>query len=157
VISGEDWENMFQGQVLVRVGAFYRIAFPRDYRELLGNKIIVTYGFENSLIATSESQWEKIFTKEFDNKSVLSTDVRDLRRVFLGGITTVEFDQQGRFVIPEYLREYAKIQIQTDAVFVWQKDYVEIWDKLIWEDRQKEVLKNISLIAEKLSREEIND
>ena len=148
---------MFQGQYAVKVGSFFRLAFPGPYRERLGKSIIITYGFENSLMATSETFWEELFKKELAEKSVLSAKVRDIRRVFLGGITAVEFDAQGRFVIPEYLREYSKIMTQKDAIFVWQNDYVEIWDKKTWDERQIEVLKNISVIAEKLSGIEDRD
>ena len=148
---------MFQGQVNAKVGAFYRVAFPRDFRELLGNKIILTYGFDNSLLVTSEDKWEGIFKKDLEDKSFLSGNVRDIRRVFLGGVSSLEFDTQGRFIIPEYLRDYAKIKIQEEVVFIWQKKYVEIWDKHSWITRQKEVLGNISVIAEKLSGEGVDD
>lgn len=148
---------MFQGQVIAKVGAFYRVAFPRNFRDLLGNKIILTYGFENSLLATSEEKWGETFAKDLDNKSVLSSDVRDIRRVFLGGISSVEFDTQGRFIIPDYLRDYAKIKVQEEVIFVWLGKYVEIWDKYSWITRQKKILGNISVIAEKLSREEADE
>jgi MraZ protein len=148
---------MFQGQYSVKVGSFYRLAFPSPYRERLGGRFIITYGFDNSLIATSEQYWDELFKKEIEGKSFLSPQVRDMRRFFLGGISTIEFDSQGRFIIPEYLREYAQVQMQEEVIYVWQKEYIEIWNKKNWVDRQREVLKNITAIAEKLSGNEFGN
>ncbi len=148
---------MFQGQVAANVGAFFRIAFPKDYREKLGERIILTYGFENSLIATNEQRWEELFNLELKDKSFFSEKVREIKRVFLGGITSIEFDQQGRFIVPEYLRNYAKITVKSEAVFVWQKDYIEIWDKVTWTERQSVALKNLTLIGENLSRRGVDE
>ena len=142
---------MFQGQYTVNVGAYYRLAFPSPYRDRFGEKIIITYGFENSLIVTSESKWEELFKKELAEKSVLSAQVRDIRRIFLGGIAYIDFDTQGRFIIPEYLREHANINIKSEATFVWQSNYIEVWDTKSWRQKQQESLKNMSTIAEQLS------
>jgi MraZ protein len=141
-----------QGQYTVRIGAYYRVAFPSAYREKLGERIILTYGFDKSLIAASEESWKKIFAKEIEGKSFLSTKARDLRRFFLGGIASVIFDKQGRFVIPEYLRSYAQIESSKEITFVWQQEYVEVWSTSYWKEREQEVLKNIVTIAEELSK-----
>ena len=148
---------MFQGQVMARVGDFYRVAFPKIYREKFNDKIIITYGFENSLIAASESKWDELFKKEFDNKSILSENVRDLRRIFLGGITFLEFDNQGRFIVPEYLREYARIRVKSELVFVYQGGFIEVWDKKLWEDKLDTVLENLTKISEKLLGEKSDE
>lgn len=145
---------MFSGQYSVRVGDFFRVAFPGPYKEKLGEKLIITFGFENSLIITSDQKWETLYSKEIEGKSFLLPEVRDIRRFFLGGITTLEFDKQARFIIPEYLREYANIKVKENVIFVWQEEYVEVWDKEKWNERQENILKNISTIAEKLSKNE---
>jgi MraZ protein len=75
-----------------------------------------------------------------------------LRRFFLGGIASVIFDKQGRFVIPEYLRSYAQIESSKEITFVWQQEYVEVWSTSYWKEREQEVLKNIVTIAEELSK-----
>lgn len=138
---------MFQAQQTVKIGKKFRTAFPSEFRERLGEKVIVTYWFEHSLFATSEKRWEDVLKKELENKSFLSSKVRDLRRFLLGGVSSVEFDPQGRFVIPEYLRKHAQIQVDEEATFVWQEEYVEIWNKKRWEAREVEAIKNISAIA----------
>ncbi len=143
---------MFQGQYRVKVGDFFRVAFPSSYREKLGEKIIITYGFEQSLIVTSESQWDALYAKEIEGKSFLFPNVRNIRRFFLGGIASIEFDKQGRFIVPEYLRLYGQVRIREEVTFVWQKEYVELWNATLWEVKEKELLKNIGVIAEKLTK-----
>lgn len=148
---------MFQGQVLARVGDFYRIAFPKIYREKFNEQIIITYGFESSLVATSVDKWEELFESEFNTKSFLSENVRDLKRIFLGGISYLDFDTQGRFIVPEYLRQYAGIKVKAEVIFVWQRNYIEIWDRLIWQERVNSTLKNLTKISEKLSGESVDE
>ena len=141
------------GQITVKVGKKFRVAFPSEYRARLGKKMMLSFGFEKSLIATSEENWQQLFEKEVRAKSFLQEAIRDIRRFFFGGVTDIEFDDQGRFVIPEYLRSYASILEDTEIVFVWQQEYVEVWNKKAWDDRQKDILKNISAIAQHISEE----
>lgn len=142
-----------QGQYTVKVGKKFRVAFPAEYREKYGKQMMVSFGFEKSLIATSQANWQGLFEKEVHGKSFLQEAVRDLRRFFFGGVTDIEFDDQGRFVIPEYLRTYAGIVEDLEVVFVWQQEYVEIWSKHAWDARQKDVLRNIGAIAQAIGEE----
>lgn len=147
-------QTRFQAQQTVRIGKKFRIAFPSMFRERLGEKVIVTYWFEQSLFATSEKKWGAVLKKELEDKSFLSSKVRDLRRFLLGGVSNVAFDPQGRFVIPEYLRKHAQLQVDEEATFIWQEEYVEIWNKKRWEAREAEVIKNISAIANEFGQVE---
>jgi MraZ protein len=70
----------------------------------------------------------------------------------LGNATYIELDSKGRFVIPEYLREFASID--KEIVFAGIQRFVEIWDKKQWEEHQKGLAKNIESIADKLSEPE---
>lgn len=145
-----------QGQYTARVGKKFRIAFPSAYRQHLGEKVIITFGFEGSLIATSEKNWQEIVQKELNTKSFLQSKARDLRRFFLGGVSNIEFDAQGRFVLAEYLRNYSKIAEDKDAVFVGQDEYIEIWEAETWNKKQQEILGNIGSIADSLEEKKQN-
>ena len=72
-----------------------------------------------------------------------------MQRFLLGNANYVELDSKGRFVLPEYLREFANIQ--TEIVFAGIQRFVEIWDKKQWEEHQQELAKNIESIAEMLT------
>src|SRR5207247_3663061 len=113
-----------------------------------GDKLISNNGFKNCLIIVSEENWKTLLEgtegRPFTNKST-----RELQRFLLGNATDVELDSKGRFVIPEYLRDFASIN--KEIVFAGIQRFVEIWDKKHWEEHQKELTKDIGSIAEKLS------
>lgn len=147
--SGEKWWNdrMLIGQYAVNVGEKNRIAFPKKFREVLGNKLIITYGFESSLIVVSEVNWKSLLQGSEKKPFLLST-ARDTQRFLLGGASLVDLDAQGRFVLPDYLKEFS--DIREEVVFMGLNSYVEMWDKKRWIEYQKNMQKNISETADKL-------
>ena len=52
-------------------------------------------------------------------------------RFFLSGATECEIDKQGRFLLPNNLREYANLE--KEAVIIGVGTRLEIWNKSIWE------------------------
>ena len=141
---------MLIGQYESKIGVKHQAGLPKKFRDILGEKLIVTKGFENCLIIVSEENWKTLLEgtegKPFTNKSI-----RELQRFLLGNATYVQLDQKGRFVVPEYLRRFARIE--TDVIFVGVQRFVELWDKKNWEKHQEELSKNIESIAERLSEE----
>ncbi|RJQ26255.1 division/cell wall cluster transcriptional repressor MraZ [Candidatus Parcubacteria bacterium] len=148
--SGDSWKkvvNMLIGQVNVKVGEKGRIAFPKKFREELGDKVIITYGFENSLMIVPEKNWKSLL-EGTENKPFILSGARDTQRFLLGGAATIELDSQGRFVLPEYLRDFAGVS--DEVVFIGLYRYVEVWDAKKWTEYRKNMQKNISEVAEKL-------
>lgn len=141
---------MFKGQEIVKVGAYFRIAFPNEYKKKLGEKIILTYNLDKSLLAASESDWEALRKREVERVSFLDSNARDLRRLFLAGVSYLEFDDQNRFILPEYLRKYSQININEKVVFAWQGEYLEVWKQEFWNKRLEKILENSSDIANRL-------
>ncbi|MBI2034392.1 MAG: division/cell wall cluster transcriptional repressor MraZ [Candidatus Levybacteria bacterium] len=142
---------MLIGQYWGKVGEKFRIAFPKKFRDVLGDKVIVTKGFEGSLIVVSEEGW-KALLEGTQGKPFTTSSARETQRFLLGGASLVELDDKGRFILPEYLRNYAGLT--DEVVFLGISRYVEIWDKKRWEKYEKDLTKNISGIAERLSKEE---
>ena len=60
----------------------------------------------------------------------------------------MELDSKGRFIIPSYLREFAKIE--NEIVFLGLSRYVEIWDKKHWLEYRQNLEKNIDTISQRL-------
>lgn len=140
---------MLIGQFHGKISVKYQAAFPKKFRETLGDKLIVTQGFENSLLVVSESNWKELI-EDTQGKHLTFSSARETKRFLLGGATFVELDEKGRFILPEYLRKYAGVS--DEITFLGQDTYVEIWDKKRWEAYNQELAKNISVIAEKLTR-----
>ena len=141
---------MLIGQYESKIGEKHQAGLPKKFRDVLGEKLIVTKGFENCLIIVSEENW-KTLLEGTEGKPFTSKATRELQRFLLGNASYVELDQKGRFVIPEYLRTFA--HIETDMIFVGIQRFVEVWNKKSWEEHQKDLAKNIDSIAEKLSED----
>lgn len=121
---------MILGQYRFKVGAKNRIALPKKFRDVLGEELVITCGFEKSLIVADKNVWETLLTEE--ERSFLSPEARDITRFLLGGATEIELDEQGRFILPKYLAEFAGIT--HEVVYLGVATHVEIWDALVWED-----------------------
>jgi len=142
---------MLLGQYESKIGEKHQAGLPKKFREILGEKLIVTKGFENCLIIVSEENWRTLL-EGTEGKPFISKPARELQRFLLGNASSVELDQKGRFVIPEYLREFAKLD--SDVVFIGIQRFVELWDKKNWEEHQKDLSGKIESIAERLTEEE---
>jgi len=139
---------MLLGQYDGKLSEKHQVALPKKFRDELGDRLIITKGFENCLIAVSEENW-KTLLEGTEGKPFTSKNTRELQRFLLGNATYVELDGKGRFVIPEFLRNFAGIK--NDVIFAGIQRFVEIWDKTKWEENQKELSENITSIAERLS------
>lgn len=143
---------MLIGEHIYKVGDKNRVALPKSFREEIGNKIIVTRGYEGCLIVVSLSQWERIIDDAASGPFV-SESVRDTSRFLLGGAAEVTLDEQGRFVVPPALREYA--EINEEVCFLGLGRWAEIWDKEKWEDRRDYLSQEAGSIAQRLANLEV--
>ncbi len=124
-----------------------RIAIPKKIRDELKDGLFLSRGYEGCLLLMDKSHWSS-FENLINEKSILSLSLRDTKRFIFGGAFELELDSQGRFVLPNSLLSYA--QIETDIVFIAIKDWVEIWDKKLWENKLNEIVKTAPDLAEQL-------
>ncbi|OGH24814.1 MAG: hypothetical protein A3B47_00150 [Candidatus Levybacteria bacterium RIFCSPLOWO2_01_FULL_39_24] len=142
---------MLLGQYEGKVGEKSRIALPKKLREIIGEKLIITLGYENSLILVSEAGW-KALLEGTEGRPFIEKPAREIQRYLLGGATNISLDSKGRFIIPDYLRRFAKIKGK--VVFLGLSRYVELWDMELWEEYRQNLEKNIDKISEKLINKE---
>ena len=149
--GGPERQGMLIGQYEGKVGVKARLAFPKKFREILGDRLIITLGYENSLIIVSEKGW-KALLEGTEGKPFIQSEARETQRFLLGSASNVELDSKGRFIIPSYLRNFGKIK--EDVVFLGLSRYLELWDKQLWEEYRANLEKNIDRISQKLVDEE---
>ncbi len=142
---------MLIGQYDGKIDNKGRSAFPKKFRQILGDKLIVTLGYENSLIVVSEENW-KALLEGTEGRPFIQSETRETQRFLLGSASNIELDSKGRFILPAYLRDYAKIE--DEVVFIGLSRYVEIWDKRRWEEYRKHLEKNIDTISQRLVEKE---
>lgn len=144
---------MLIGQYEGKIDEKGRTAFPKKLREALGDKLIVTFGYEHALIVVSEAGWKGLL-EGTEGKPFIQQEARETQRFLLGGASFVELDGKGRFILPSYLRQFGTIE--DTIIFVGLSRYVEIWDKKRWIEYQKNLEKNIDTIAKRLLEGERN-
>lgn len=138
---------MLIGQYEGRIDSKGRTAFPKKFREILGDSLIVTHGYESSLIIVSQKEWEALL-EGTAGRPFIEYETRETQRFLLGGASLIALDSKGRFILPNYLRKFAKIK--DEIVFLGLSRYVEVWDKKIWEEYGAKLAKNIEGISARL-------
>lgn len=108
-----------------------RLAVPKKIRELVNSDtFVLAKGFEKCLFGYTAQMWEKVSEQEL--ASPLSDfKSRDLKRYLYSGAAELDFDSQGRVVIPETLRKYA--ELGESAMVIGAGDHFEIWDEKTWQ------------------------
>lgn len=140
---------MIIGEYKQKIGEKNRIALPKKFREELGNKLIITRGYEGCLIVMSPAQWEEM-TNDSIQGPFVSSMIRDTRRFLFAGATEIELDAQGRFVIPPFLLEYSALS--EEGVFLGLGQWVEIWNIAKWNKKLNEIGDQSSEIADRLAK-----
>lgn len=142
---------MLIGQYENKIDEKNRTALPKKFRTILGDKLIITQGYENSLIMVSEENWKSLL-EGTEGRPFIESDTRETQRFLLGNASEVELDTKGRFIIPNYLKNFAGIT--SEVIFLGLSRYVEIWDKKKWEDYRKNLEKNIDKISDRLTKDQ---
>jgi MraZ protein len=141
--------EMLIGEYKSKIGAKKRVAIPKLFRNELGSNLILTRGYEGSLIIVNKSQWENI-AKDVINGSFTDKSVRDSTRFLVGGAVELDPDDQGRIVIPSSLFEYA--ELERECIFIGLVNWVEIWDTKRWKERLTYINENADTIADELKK-----
>lgn len=142
---------MLLGQYEGKVDIKGRITIPGKLREEIGDKLIITLGYENSLIIVAEDSWKTLLSGT-EGRPFIESDTRETQRFLLGGASGIELDNKGRFIIPSYLREFGKIE--EEVVFLGLNSYVELWDKGRWLKYRANLENKIERISERLAKKE---
>ena len=120
---------MFIGEYTHNLDAKGRVAVPTKFRASLGMTAVLTRGLDGALFLYTEDAW-KVLAEKLANLPVSSADSRAFTRLMLAGAVEVSMDAQGRIIVPEYLREYAKLG--KTLVFTGVYNRIELWDEVVW-------------------------
>ncbi len=148
VNSGEniklEFKQLFLGEYEPNLTKGNRLALPKKIREVLGseNTVILTRGFEGCIAGYTKNFWETESVKTLSS-SVDDKRSRYLKRFLFSGAFEVEYDDQGRIIIPKNLSETAQLDAN-GVILIGAGDHFEIWNKENWkksiESAEKELL-----------------
>ncbi|MCX6796212.1 MAG: division/cell wall cluster transcriptional repressor MraZ [Candidatus Falkowbacteria bacterium] len=139
---------MFIGEYQHRIDEKGRMAVPVKFRILLKKGAVVTRGIDNCLFLYPREQWAKIANK-LANMPVSQARARAFSRLMIAGAMEVDFDNQGRISLPEYLRIFAGLKKK--AIIAGLYDRLEIWDEENWNKYKNGAEKESTAIAESLA------
>jgi MraZ protein len=125
-----------------------RIALPKKFREELGKELIVMNGYEGCLIVVDKNKFLAL-TKDITEGRFVNDAIRDTMRFLIGSAHEIMLDKQGRFVLPQSLIDFSKLK--TVGVFLGLYNWIELWDKDLWQDRKNHIQGNAEAISAKLN------
>ncbi|MCW3491243.1 division/cell wall cluster transcriptional repressor MraZ [Dethiobacter alkaliphilus] len=138
---------MFMGEYQHSVDGKGRLIMPAKFREALGERFVVTRGLDNCLFVYPMEEWT-ILEKKLKALPFTRSDARAFMRFFFSGAAECELDKQGRVLVPNNLRDHAKLL--KDAVVIGVSNRVEIWSQEVWGSYSEETGLSFENIAEKI-------
>ncbi len=120
---------MFIGEYNHNLDDKGRIAVPKKFRADLATGAVVTRGLDNCLFLYTRAEWEKLAEK-LASLPFAQANTRAFARLMLAGAMDVDLDKQGRIILPEYLRGFAKLQKSVVVAGLYNR--LELWDEESW-------------------------
>jgi len=124
-----------------------RIQVPVKFRSDFKKGAVVTRGLDSCLFIYTKTAWQDLAVK-LAKLPLARANTRAFARLMLAGAMDVEIDNQGRMLIPDYLRQYGGIKRQVVVAGLY--DRLELWDESKWATYKKSTEKDSSDIAEAL-------
>lgn len=126
-----------------------RLAIPATFRKTLGSKILLTRGLDGCLFLLPQETWGKI-TLDLRGSPLTKQDTRRFIRLMAHDAAYVKYDPQGRILIPQVLKDIAKLK--NKVVIAGSLDWVEIWDQDLYHQKLDKDQDQAELVAERLSK-----
>lgn len=103
---------------------------PSKLRQDMGDKIHVIQGSPKCLFIFTEEEFNAFAEKLLELPIYDQEKQGAVRQILTSGIQ-IEEDNQGRFLLPQYLRNFA--EIKKDILFVGVGKRVELWSQENWD------------------------
>ena len=124
---------MFYGECDYKIEEKGRVPIPPRFRNYLKDGVVLTPGSERCITAYTLPEWKKL-AATLTGSSLTRNKMRRLNRALFATAFTTQMDGQGRIAIPAPLREHA--EIVDDVVIAGANTYLEIWNKVLWEEEK---------------------
>ena len=111
--------------------------------------MVLTQGIEKCITAYPLDEWKNLATT-LTPSSVSRSKLRRLSRAIFATAFITNLDGQGRVAIPSPLREYA--EIVDEVAIIGANKYLELWNKVHWEEEKAISQEQAWQIIESLER-----
>ena len=142
---------MFYGEYKHSIDRKGRLILPAKFREVSKEngieRFFLTRGLDKCIFMFSYDEWRSQEQK-FKNMPFTKQETRNFNRMFFAGAVDAFPDRQGRFIVPQYLKDYANIK--RDTIIIGISNRIEIWDLKSWVDFYAKTSGSFENIAENL-------
>ncbi|HMO02686.1 MAG TPA: division/cell wall cluster transcriptional repressor MraZ [Oligoflexia bacterium] len=128
---------IFRGNFIHTIDDKGRLSLPADFREQLrarGERSVVLTNYISDGARCLEgfgiTAWSE-FEKKLRVKSRFSSKLQQLENYYLSRSAECAFDDGGRILVPQHLRQYANLE--REVTFTSSIHGFRIWDKRVWE------------------------
>lgn len=121
---------MFLGEYKHNCDDKNRLRLPPKFRKDLSGGAVITKGNDGCLFVVPKNQFEKVLEK-IDNLPMFDSKAQMPLRMLFSSAVEVQEDNQGRFLLPANLKDFAKIN--KEVVFIGVGNRVELWSQEVWD------------------------
>lgn len=125
---------MFYGEFDYTIDEKGRVSLPPKFRNALKDGVVLTPGAEKCITVYTIPEWRKVSTT-LTNSPISRSKMRKLNRALFATAFSTRIDGQGRVALPAPLREHA--EIVDEVVVAGSNTYLEIWNKILWEEEKE--------------------
>lgn len=127
----------FVGAYFYALDAKNRLAIPSKIRFAIrqSRELVLSCGLEGCLNLYQAEGWKRIGEKLEAMALKDRSAHRAFKRMLFASASEVEFDDEGRILIPQHLARYA--DLKRDAAIIGLGEKVEIWSKQRWVQYEK--------------------
>lgn len=144
---------MLLGRYYSQVSEKGRLALPARFRQEIGDKIFIARWYEGCLVIVGGSNWEDFISRLARKSDVLTKPIRSTERFIFSTASEIDLDDQGRFVLPLFLREMAGIKPGDEVVFLGMGDRIELWNKSGWDEEELKIKAESEEMLEAIARQ----
>ena len=142
---------MFFGEFEYKIDEKGRVPIPPRFRKPLKDGVILTPGVERCITVYPVAEWKKL-AESLTSSSVTRSKLRRLKRAIFATAFNLNMDGQGRIALPTSLRQYA--EIIDEVVIAGANNYLELWNKVYWEEEKAVSQEQAWQIIESLERQQ---
>lgn len=140
---------MFFGEYQHAIDTKGRLILPAKFREELGEEFYMSKGPDSCIVVYTKEEWEKT-SANLRNLNLSSREARAYMRQRFAGAAELSTDKQGRVLLPQNLRQFAKID--KNATIIGVASRVEIWATEVWEAYNDDPSLNFDEVFDKLDQ-----
>jgi len=122
--------ELFVSSFVNRIDKKGRVSFPSQFRNVLPssnkNEIILYKSLKSNSIEGCNTERIYEIAKRINNLDFFSQDQEDFSTSIFSEIIPTNLDKEGRFLIPDSLKDYANII--NEVTFIGQGLYFQIWE-----------------------------